>query len=172
MRFEVTTLASPEQVLRALTDFSDRRPEIWRRTLDPRTYEVRELGDTWAVARESTSGSPFWVVNRYDWADPTVIRTTVVEGSWGGSGEGTVRIHPTDRGGSRVQAEWTHTGVHRTWEKVLIFLINRFPMRTLVSRLWVEALDRFARSDTDPRPDQRHVHVRRTCVPTTWGRSR
>lgn len=59
MRFEVTTLASPEQVLRALTDFSDRRPEIWRRTLDPRTYEVRELGDTWAVARESTSGSPF-----------------------------------------------------------------------------------------------------------------
>ena len=45
MRFDVTTTASPEQVLRALTDFSDRRPQVWRRTLDPRVYELRELGD-------------------------------------------------------------------------------------------------------------------------------
>ena len=147
MRFEVATLASPEQVREALTDFSDRRLEIWRRTLDPRTYEVHELGDTWAVARESTAGSPFWVVNRYDWADPTVIRTTVVEGSWGGSGGGTIRIHPADGGGSRVQAEWTHTDIGRTRDKILISMINRFPMRTLVSRLWVEALDRYAQSE-------------------------
>ena len=147
MRFEVATLASPEQVREALTDFSDRRLEIWRRTLDPRTYEVRELGDTWAVARESTAGSPFWVVNRYDWADPRVIRTAVVEGSWGGSGDGTFRIHPADGGGSRLQAEWTHTDIGRTRDKVLISMINRFPMRTLVSRLWVEALDRYAQSE-------------------------
>ncbi len=147
MRFEVTTLASPEQVRVALTDFSDRRLETWRRTLDPRTYEVRELGDTWGVARESTAGSPFWVVNRYDWADPTVIRTTVVEASWGGSGDGTFRIHPADGGGSRVQTEWTHTGVRRPLDKVLIFMINRFPIRTLVSRLFVGALDRYAQSE-------------------------
>ncbi|MBD3927427.1 SRPBCC family protein [Nocardioides cavernae] len=172
VRFEVTTAASPDQVLRALTDFSDRRLETWRRTLDPRTFEVRELGDTWAVARESTAGSPFWVVNRYDWADPTVIRTTVVEGSWGGSGDGTVRVHPADGGGSRVQAEWTHTGVRRTRERILISLINHVPMRTLVAHLWVEALDRFARSELDLRPGPRHGDQRRTCVPTSWGRSR
>ena len=53
MRFDITTRATPEQVLRAFTDFSERRLETWRRTLDPRTYEVRELGDTWAVARAS-----------------------------------------------------------------------------------------------------------------------
>jgi len=147
MRFEVTTVASPEQVLEALTDFSDRRLETWRRTLDPRTYDVRERGDTWAVARESTAGSPFWVVNRYDWADPTVVRTTVVEGSWGGSGDGTFRIHPADGGGSRVRAEWTHTGVRRPRDKVLIFMINRFPVRTIVSRLFVGALDRYAQSE-------------------------
>jgi len=46
-------------VLRALTDFTERRPQIWSRTLDPRTYEVRELGDTWAVAKEGTARSPF-----------------------------------------------------------------------------------------------------------------
>ena len=58
MRFEVTTHASPGQVREALTDFTDRRPRIWNRTLDPKAYEVRALGDTWAVARESTAGSP------------------------------------------------------------------------------------------------------------------
>src|SRR5215210_294877 len=72
MRFDVTTDASPGQVLQALTDFTERRPGIWHRTLDPQTYELRELGDTWAVARESTAGSPFWVVERYDWSDPSV----------------------------------------------------------------------------------------------------
>ncbi len=76
MQFEVTTQASPAQVLRALTDFSDRRPEIWNRTLDPTTYQLRELGESWAVARESTPGSPFWVVARYDWSDPTAALCT------------------------------------------------------------------------------------------------
>ena len=109
MRFDVTTRASPEQVRQALTDFTDRRLQIWNRTLDPKTYEVRTLGDTWAVARESTAGSPFWVVSRYDWADPTVLRWTVEESSWGGSGTGSVRIAPVDGGGSRLRAEWTYT---------------------------------------------------------------
>ena len=53
MRFTVTTEASPGQVLQALTDFIERRPRIWHRTLDPKTYELREPGDTWAVGRSS-----------------------------------------------------------------------------------------------------------------------
>jgi hypothetical protein len=36
MRFDVTTDASPGQVLQALTDFTERRPRIWYRTLDPK----------------------------------------------------------------------------------------------------------------------------------------
>lgn len=142
MRFEVTTLASPEQVRAALTDFTDRRPQIWNRTLDPKTYEVRALGDTWGVARESTAGSPFWVVARYDWADPTVLRWTVKESSWGGSGTGSVRITPVDGGGSRVHAEWTYTGARRTRDKVMLSLIQRFPVRRMIVREWVRALDR------------------------------
>ena len=54
MRFDLDTKASPEQVLEAMTEFTDRRTRIWK-TLDPEVYEVREQGDTWAVARE---GSP------------------------------------------------------------------------------------------------------------------
>ena len=147
MRFEVTTQASPDQVREALTDFTDRRLQIWNRTLDPRTYEVRALGDTWAVVRESTAGSPFWVVCRYDWADPQVVRFTLEDCSWGGSGSGAVRIAPADGGGSRVLAEWTYTGASRHRDKVLLSLIQRFPRRLLIARGWVKALDRYAQSD-------------------------
>lgn len=146
MRFDVTTRATPEQVLAALTDFTDRRPQIWNRTLDPTAYEVRALGDTWAVARESTAGSPFWVVSRYDWADPAVVRWTVEQSSWGGSGTGSVRITPADGGGSRVHAGWTHTGVTRTRDRVLLSLFHSLPMRRMIARLWVKALDRYAES--------------------------
>lgn len=146
MRFEVTTLASPEQVRETLTDFTDRRLQIWNRTLDPKKYEVRALGDTWAVARESTAGSPFWVVSRYDWADPT-IRMSVEESSWGGSGVGSVRITPLDGGGSRVHAEWTLTGASRTHEKVMLALFHSFPFRRMIAREWVKALDRYAQSE-------------------------
>jgi hypothetical protein len=39
MRFDIETHASPEQVHRALTDFTKERLHIWNRTLDPKTYE-------------------------------------------------------------------------------------------------------------------------------------
>ena len=92
MRFDLKTKASPEQVLRALTDFTDARLQIWNRTLDPKTYELRDSGETWAVARESSPRSPFWVVVRYDWSDPESVRFTVLESSYGGGGEGLVQI--------------------------------------------------------------------------------
>src|SRR5829696_7398521 len=113
MRFDFPTRASPEQVLRALTDFTDSRLETWNRTLDPKTYELREQGPTWAVARESTPRSPFWVVARSDWSDPAVVRWTVVESSYGGGGEGLVRVTPRNDGGSRLHAEWVNTEPRR-----------------------------------------------------------
>lgn len=59
MRFDIATQASPELALRALTDFSDERLRIWARTLDPATYELREHGDSWAVARETRAAARF-----------------------------------------------------------------------------------------------------------------
>ena len=145
MRFEVTTEASPDQVLRALTDFSERRPQIWSRTLDPKSYELRELGDTWAVARESTAGSPFWVVERYDWSDPTVVRWTDVETSWGGLGSGEVRIFPSS-GGSRIRAEWTNGEAVRRRDRIMLWLLHRGPMHRVIARMWRTTLDRYAGS--------------------------
>ena len=147
MRFEASTRASPERVRRALTDFSDRRLQILNRTLDPKTYEVREHGETWAVAKESTPGSPYWVVARYDWSEPMVVRWTIVESSYGGHDTGSVRIAPTGDGGSRLNVEWSYTDISRTRDKVMLSLIQRFPMSRMISRMWVSALDRYAETD-------------------------
>jgi hypothetical protein len=147
MRFEVVTRATPEQVRDALTDFTERRLQIWSQTLDPKTYEVRAQGDTWAVARESTAGSPFWVVARHDWSDPSVVRMTLEDCSWGGGGTGSIRATPAEGGGSRVQAEWSYTGATRTRDKVGLSMIQRFPMRQLIARGWRTALDRYPESE-------------------------
>jgi hypothetical protein len=143
MRFDIRTKASPEQVRRALTDFTDARLQDWNRTLDPKTYELRDSGQTWAVARESSPRSPFWVVVRYDWSDPEAVRWTVLESSYGGGGEGLVRIAPRDDGGSQVHAEWSYTGA-RLMQRPVLFLIQHGPMRLLISRMWASALDRYA----------------------------
>jgi hypothetical protein len=57
------------------------------RTLEPRKLQLREHGETWAVARESSPGSPFWVVAHHDGSDPRVVRWTVEDNSHGGAGE-------------------------------------------------------------------------------------
>jgi uncharacterized protein YndB with AHSA1/START domain len=145
VRFEVDTKASPEQVLRALTDFSSRRLQTWNRTLDPKRYELRAQGDTWAVARESSPRSPFWVVVRYDWSDPAAIRWTVEESSYGGGGKGVARIVPRDDGGTRLSVAYDATGA-RPAQKPLLFLLHRRPMGRVIARLWLSALDRYAQS--------------------------
>lgn len=138
------TTASPDQVRQALTDFSGRRLEIWNRTLDPSRYEVREQGDTWAVAREASRGSPAWVVARYDWSDPAVVRWTVEEASYGGGGTGEVRIAPRPEGGARLQVAWAYTDPTR--QKWLLFLLRRRPVERAIARMWSSALDRYAGS--------------------------
>ncbi|HVG65809.1 MAG TPA: hypothetical protein VND02_07035 [Actinomycetota bacterium] len=99
----------------------------------------------WAVARESSSGSPAWVVSRYDWSDPDVVRWTVLESSYGGGGDGFVRITPRDDGGSNVHTEWS--AADPTRQKVLLFLIHHGPMNRLIARMWTSALEEYAAED-------------------------
>lgn len=101
------------------------------------------------MARESTPGSPFWIVTRYDWSDPTVVRWRTEESSYGGHGTGSVRIAPTNDGGSRLHVEWNYTDISRTRDKLVLFLIQRFPVNRVFARLWTSALNRYAQSDPD-----------------------
>jgi hypothetical protein len=146
VRFELETRASPDQVRRALTDFSDRRLHTWRRSLDPQTYELRDHGEHWAIARESSSRSPACVVSRYDWSEPDVVRWSVVDSSYGGGGDGFVRSTPRADGGTTVHAEWRATDPTR--QRLLLFLIHHGPANRLFSRLWASALEEYAREDS------------------------
>ncbi|WP_299441707.1 hypothetical protein [uncultured Phycicoccus sp.] len=142
MRFDLETRATPDQVRRAFTDFTDRRLHIWRRTLDPATYELRGLGTDWAEAKESSPRSPVWVVSRYDWSDPALVSWTVTEASYGGGGEGVVRATPRPGGGSLVHAEWTSTGIRR--QRGLIFVVHHTPLHRMIRRQWTPTLDELA----------------------------
>jgi hypothetical protein len=146
VRFDLSTKATPEQVLRAMTDFTERRLEIWHKTLDPKVYEVREVGDTWAVAREGSPQVPFWVVVRYDWAEPGLIRWTELETNHGDGGGGSMRIEPNGEGGSRLHVEWTTHPV-RMRDKVAMFLLHH-TMNQVIARMWRKAFDRFALSSS------------------------
>ena len=142
MRFDLVTQASPEQVLEAMTDFTDRRLKIWNRTLDAKYYEVREVGETWAVAREGSPHSPFWVIVHYDWSDPRVIRWTELQTNHGDPGDGFMRIEPRGAGGSQVHVEWSTHPV-RIRDKLAIFLLHH-TMNRAIARMWRKALDQCA----------------------------
>jgi uncharacterized protein YndB with AHSA1/START domain len=100
--FEYTaeTTVPPQRVFAAITDFSDRRPDLWP-GLTRSQFKVLEKGETSALAREGTAN--LWAVERYDWSEPNVVRWTVEEANF--LHPGTVwqmRLTPTDGGGTRV----------------------------------------------------------------------
>jgi hypothetical protein len=77
LRLEADTSASPEQVLAAARDFSDKRPELWP-SIEPEVYEVHETGDDFAVVTEGSKMlGQIWARERYEWSDPGVVRATV-----------------------------------------------------------------------------------------------
>jgi Polyketide cyclase / dehydrase and lipid transport len=76
---ERDTSASPERVLRALTDFSPKRLELWP-NIDRRYFEVKEAGATSAEVKEgSGSFGGVWEESHYDWSRPGTVRIEVKE---------------------------------------------------------------------------------------------
>lgn len=85
---EVTSSTPADLVLRALTDFSPRRPDLWP-NLSPRFYQVHSVGETEAEVTEGTAVlGGVWERTRYDWSEPGVVLIEVEDsnafapGSW------------------------------------------------------------------------------------------
>ena len=79
IRYEVDGAVPPDRFIRALTDFSERRPELWP-NLDTRFYRLHELGDTWAEVTEGTDVfGGVWARERYDWSEPGHVQLRLVE---------------------------------------------------------------------------------------------
>jgi Polyketide cyclase / dehydrase and lipid transport len=101
IRFKVTSAAKPDAVLSALTDFSDRRPDVWP-NIDHSHYQVYGQGPGWAEVKEGNVLA--WERNRYDWdaAARTVRITTQESDSWAPGSRWEYQLFPTAAGGTEV----------------------------------------------------------------------
>ena len=71
---------SPEHVLAAARDFSERRAAIFP-AVSLKRLTVHAQGDTWADVTEGTSAGPVvnWERCRYDWSTPGSVTATVTD---------------------------------------------------------------------------------------------
>jgi hypothetical protein len=113
VELDIDTPLSPERVIGALTDFSERRPEIWP-GLHPSLFEVRSLGDTWAEVKEGSRapGMTVWAIEHYDWSVLGTVTWTVKESNFSAPGSSvSAQVRPGAGGGSRIHVVWNRTGV-------------------------------------------------------------
>jgi hypothetical protein len=107
IQYEADGSVSPERFIAALTDFSERRPELWP-TLDAKFFKVHELGSTWAEVTEGTDVlGGVWAREHYDWSQPGLVRLELLESA--DFRPGTMieyRVTPGPGGGCHVAVEF------------------------------------------------------------------
>ena len=145
MRFQASfdTQASPGQVLAALTDFSDKRLETWKGTLDPDKFEVYDVGETSADVREGSKRPNVWAIEHYDWAEPGHVSWRVRESNFCRPGSGIeMDISEGVAGGSHIDLTWDRRPSNlKGW--VLLVPMKMFGP-TMFKRYLGGALDRYA----------------------------
>lgn len=73
------TSASPEQVLAAARDFSERRPKLWP-NVKAKHFKVHDEGAGFADVTEGIwITGLFWERSRYDWSEPGAVTATVTD---------------------------------------------------------------------------------------------
>ena len=83
LRFHETTTSTPEQFVKALTDFGPGRSEIFGNSADA-YLKVHQRGPKEADVTEGSSG--IWERLHYDWSDPKrVVMKTTDSNTWGGA---------------------------------------------------------------------------------------
>jgi hypothetical protein len=79
IHYEADGAVSADRFIAALTDFSERRPELWP-NLDAKFYKLHELGEGWAEVTEGTDVlGGVWAREHYDWSQPGLVRLRLVE---------------------------------------------------------------------------------------------
>ena len=144
LHYEADGAVSADRFTKALTDFSERRPELWP-GLDAKYYEVHELGDTWADVTEGTDiFGGVWARERYDWSEPGVVRLTLQDSADFVPGTVTVyRITPGVDGGCHVAVDFQRTA--RSLRGRLVGVLVSLAGRRRFADELREALDRLAR---------------------------
>src|SRR5262245_53630483 len=100
------TMASPERVIGALTDFSSKRLQLWP-NLDGK-YEPEGYGGTSAAVTEGSAAfGGVWERSHYDWSRPGTVRIDVLESNTFEPGSYWLyQVTPKPGGGSHVHMEF------------------------------------------------------------------
>ncbi|HEX3629326.1 MAG TPA: hypothetical protein VHW91_02555 [Candidatus Dormibacteraeota bacterium] len=139
VRFELTTDLPSGRVLAALTDFTDRRPDLYR-NIDRSHFRVHEQGPGWADVTEGNILA--WERNRYDWdegAGRVTVQSTESD-SWVPGSRWEYRLEPLAGGGTRVKVTVVRTP--RTLRGRLIALALPVVGRGILERDLRQVLDR------------------------------
>lgn len=107
IHYEADGEISAERFVAALTDFSERRPELWP-NLDAKFYRPLERGDTWAEVTEGTDVlGGVWARERYDWSQAGRVTLMLLESPDFRPGT-LIDYHVTDRaeGGCHVAVDF------------------------------------------------------------------
>ncbi|MGH2700032.1 MAG: SRPBCC family protein [Actinomycetota bacterium] len=104
IQFEVESSLAPEAVLKSLTDFSERRPELWP-AIDPKVYRVHETSPSSALVTEGTNFmGGIWATELYEWDASGRVRATIQESNfWHPGGTWELTAAPRDGGGSTLK---------------------------------------------------------------------
>ena len=147
VELDIDTPLSPERVVSALTNFSERRPEIWP-GIHPSLYEVRHLGSTSADVKEGTKtpGMTVWAVEHYDWSVPGTVTWTVQESNFCTPGSSvSARVSPGPEGGSRIHITWNRIPVG--FKARLMFALIKLSGGKPIADSFKRGLDRMLESE-------------------------
>ncbi len=152
VELDIDTPLSPERVIGGLTDFSERRPEIWP-GLHPSLYEVHSLRDTWAEVKEGSQapGMTVWAIEDYDWSVPGTVTWTIKESNlFAQGGSVSAKVDPGPGGGSRIHVTWNRTGVGLKG-RLLVGIIRLSGGKPVAASI-KQGLDRILESERRPQP--------------------
>ena len=152
VELDMDTPLPPERVIGALTDFSERRPEIWP-GLHPSLYEVRSLEATSAEVKEGSQmpGMTVWAVEHYDWSVPDTVTWTVKESNFSAPGSSvSAQVRPAAGSGSRIHVTWERTGLGFKG-RMIIGLIKLSGGRPVAASI-KQGLDKILESARQPQP--------------------
>lgn len=104
IEFQVESPIEPGEVLEALTDFSERRPELWP-AIDPKVYRVHEVSASSALVTEGTAVmGGIWATELYEWDGSGTVRATIQESNlWHAGGTWELSAKPREGEGSTLK---------------------------------------------------------------------
>jgi hypothetical protein len=149
VHYEADGAISAERFIAALTDFSERRPELWP-SLDAKYYKLHELGDAWAEVTEGTDLlGGVWAREHYDWSQPGLVRLRLVEAvDFRPGTEIDYRVTSSADGGCHVAVDFQR--IAASPRGVLVGVLVQLAGASRFTKDLRETLDRLARRPAAP----------------------